>query len=109
MARHRLVDDGQTVTLDLHGATVPEAVQLAEAAIVQAARHGRATVRLVHGASTSESGDRTTIRSELRRLLAAGAFARHVSSSYLMEGAMTLGIAPAPSPVRGYVRLADLL
>lgn len=109
VALPRLDDDGQTVTLDLHGATVDEAVRLAEAAVVQAARYGRSSLRLIHGVSTWEGGDRRTIKGELHRLLDAGAFDRHVASTYTTEGALTFGIAPAPSPVTGRIRLNDLL
>lgn len=49
----RLDDDGQTVTLDLHGATVDEALRLAERTVQRAAARGRAQVRLIHGHSTS--------------------------------------------------------
>lgn len=106
--RPHLSDDGHVVTLDLHGARVDEAVRLVDALIVEAARHGRPTVKVIHGASTDEHGDRRTIRSELRRHLEAGAYDQHVASSYLEDGSMTLGLAPAPFPAGGTLRLADL-
>ena len=49
----RVDDDGQTVTLDLHGAPVDEAVRLARRLVREAARRGRRTVKIVHGQSTS--------------------------------------------------------
>jgi hypothetical protein len=73
MARPTLTDDGATVTLDLHGATVEEALRLVRRAAALAARRGRGTLRVVHGASTSDprTGNRT-IKHALHALLDAG-------------------------------------
>jgi DNA-nicking Smr family endonuclease len=48
-----LRDDGHTVTLDLHGATVREAERLTDTTLRLAAARGRSSVKLIHGASTS--------------------------------------------------------
>ena len=105
----QLKDDGQTITLDLHGARVTEAERLAEAVVIEAARHGRATVRLIHGVSTSEWGDgRRTIKSAIHEMLDDGEFQRHVASVVRGDGHVLLGIAPAPRPIPGRVRLQDL-
>ena len=108
LPRPSLSDNGHTVTLDLHGASVDEAVRLVEALIVQAARHGRATVKIIHGTSTSESGERRTIKNAVRRHLADGDYDRHVASSHLDEGSILLGLAPAPRPTQRALRLSDL-
>lgn len=107
MARPRLDDDGQALTLDLHGATVDEAMRLAEAVTLQAARYGRATVRLIHGSSTTGAGVRT-IKRALYDALDHGEFDRHVTTSFRDEDVLRLAIAPSPSPINGRVRLADL-
>ncbi len=60
----RLTDDGQTVTLDLHGARVDEALQMARRALSLSAQRGRKRVDLVHGGSTTD-GVTHTIKSEL--------------------------------------------
>lgn len=104
----RLTDDGQTVTLDLHGARVDEAERLAMAVVAEAARHGRRTVRLVHGHSTTD-GARRTIKTALHDLLDDGDFAPYATSHVLGDGHLLLGIAPSPSPASGRLRLADLL
>ena len=104
----RLDDDGQSVTLDLHGVRVPDALDLAHSVVVQAARYGRHTVRLIHGTSTADRGVAQTIKGALHDALEEGAFDRHVTSSFRGEGMLTLGIAPAPSPRPGRLRLADL-
>lgn len=104
----RLDDDGRTVTLDLHGARVADALDLAESVVVQAARFGRATVRLVHGTSTADRGAERTIKGALHDALDAGDYDRHVTSSFKMDGMLVLGLAPAPSPRTGRLRLSDL-
>ncbi len=109
MARPRLDDDGQTVTLDLHGARVAEAERLIVAAVVAAARHGRRTLRVVHGHSTTDPwGETRTIKSALHRLLDGGALSPHVTQSVRGEGHLLLGLAPAPRPLAARLRLADL-
>lgn len=104
----RLDDDGQRITLDLHGAAVGRAVEIAEATIVEAARHGRQTVRIVHGASTAERGEGRTIRSALREAVEAGDFDRHVTTYVFDDGSMLLGLAPSPRPVGTRIRLVDV-
>ena len=105
----RLDDDGQTVTLDLHGARVDEAERLALAAVVEAARRGRQTLRLVHGHSTTDRwGEARTIKTVLHRLVDEGTFGRHVASCVRGEGHLLLGLAPSPSPVQGRIALSSL-
>ncbi|MGB3544294.1 Smr/MutS family protein [Rubrivirga sp.] len=103
-----LDDDGTTVTLDLHGATVDDALRLTDAAIVEAARHGRTTIRVIHGASTTDAGAHRTIKTALLDALEDGEYDRHVTTDVRMEGMMILGLAPAPSPARDRMRLSDL-
>lgn len=102
----RLDDDGYAVTLDLHGARVAEALDLAEDVITAAARAGRSTVRVVHGHSTSD-GDRQTIKTELLAEIDRGTFAPHVASALRAEGHVLLGLGASAhrSPTR--LRLAD--
>ena len=107
MARPHLVDDGRAVTLDLHGARVDEALDLVDALVAEAARRGRTTVRVVHGASTSGTRERT-IKSAVHDALDAGDFAPHVTSAFRQEGAVLLGLAPAAAPLPGRLTLADL-
>ena len=109
MPRPSLFDDGTTVTLDLHGASIPEALRLAEAAVIESARHGRSSLRVVHGASTTDPlGATRTIKTELHDALDRGAWAPHVTSQYRAEGLVLLGLAPAPNPARGRIRLDSL-
>ncbi|HYE96654.1 MAG TPA: Smr/MutS family protein [Rubricoccaceae bacterium] len=69
----RLTDDGATVVLDLHGATVEEALRAARRALVLAMGAGRHRLDLVHGASTTDPyGAQRTIKSALYDWLDAG-------------------------------------
>ena len=108
MPRPRLDDDGQTVTLDLHGARVAQALDLALAAAERASERGRRTLRLVHGLSTSEAGAGRTIRAGLYDAWDAGDFDRWAVDAVRMEGVLVLSLDPAPSPLAGRLRLADL-
>ncbi len=53
MSQPSLRDDGQVVTLDLHGISVAEAVRLADAVVRESSKLGRTSVRIVHGSSTT--------------------------------------------------------
>ena len=104
----RLADDGRAVTLDLHGATVDEAERLTRAAVREAARRGRATLRVVHGHSTTDRwGEARTIKSMLHDLLDARELAPHVAQSVRAEGRVLLGLAPAARSVPARLTLAD--
>ena len=108
MPRPRLDDDGQSVTLDLHGARVAEALALALAAAERAAGHGRRTLRLVHGLSTTEAGAHRTVKTELADAWASGDFDRWAVDAVQMEGVLVLSLDAAPSPLAGRLHLADL-
>lgn len=104
----RIDDDGQRVTVDLHGVSVERALEVADAAIIESARRGRSTLRLIHGASSYERGADFTIRGELEHAVDDGRFDRHVTSVVEDETSMLLGLAPAPRPASGLIQLADI-
>ena len=109
IATPRLDDDGQTLTLDLHGARVDDAERLAAATVIEAARHGRQSVRIIHGSSTTDrDGGNRTIKTALYALLDSGGLSRHVASAFRDEGRVLLAIAPAPRPVPGRIRWQDV-
>jgi DNA-nicking Smr family endonuclease len=108
MARPRLEDDGTAVTLDLHGATVDEALRLVRRAAALAAQRGRATLRVVHGTSTSDPRARNrTIRHALHDLLDEGGLPQ-AHGAFRAEGytAISLGLAARRDPTP--IRLSDL-
>ena len=87
----RLTDDGIRPELDLHGCTVNEALHLARQLIIESARRGRDSVRLIHGKSTSTPGKRT-IKSELTELIDSGGLSLHVSGAFKSEGHMIVAL-----------------
>lgn len=102
MPAPRLHDDGQTVTLDLHGARVDEALELTRRVLRLAARRGRHQVRLIHGASTSDVRYRNrTIRHALLDALDAGTLP-HVTAAWPAEGhlLLSLDVTARPDPAR---------
>lgn len=105
MARPSLTDDGRAVTLDLHGARVAEAEGLIRRTVALAAARGRATLRVVHGASTSDPLARNrTVRHALHDLLDDGVLRPWVTSAVRSDGQALLALAAAlrrdPTPLR---------
>ena len=101
----RIDDDGQTVTLDLHGASVDEAVTLATRLVREAARRGRRTVKIIHGQSTSSRlYQNRTIKNALHDLLDRGTLDSTVSTVWRADGHLLLSLdvtaAADPSPIR---------
>lgn len=109
MAYPRLHDDGITVTLDLHGAAVHDAVALAQATVHEAARRGRHSVKLIHGSSTSRRQyANRTIKHALHDLLDAGALASFVYSSLRAEDYLTVSLSVTTPPDPAPIRLLDV-
>lgn len=104
----RLDDDGRSVTLDLHGARVDEALALVSDVAAAAARAGRSTVRVVHGHSTTDPlGGTRTIKSALLEALDRGALDAHVASDLRSDGHVLLGLTAAGRPSPSRLRLTD--
>ena len=104
MPHPRLSDDGTTVTLDLHGAAVDEGLRLVRRAAALAAARGRTTLRVVHGASTSDPRARNrTLKHALHDLLASGSLPE-AQSTFPAEGftliGLHLGARRDPTPIR---------
>lgn len=103
----RLNDDGNAVTLDLHGVTVDDAERLIQRTARIAASRGRGRLTVIHGASTSDIRYRNrTIRHALYDLLDSGAL-EDVTSDFRNEGSCLLGLAAGPSDSRR-ITLADI-
>ena len=99
-----LHDDGQTVTLDLHGATIAEAERLATAAVRAASHRGRQQVKLIHGHSTS--GGPRSIRQALYNLLDAGTLP--VVDAWRGTGHLLLSLPLATRSDPARLRMLDL-
>lgn len=106
----RLDDDGHTATLDLHGATVEEALVLAERLVREAARRGRSSVKLIHGQSTSSRlYHNRTIKHSLYDLLDRGALDDVVAHAWRADGHLLLALDVTASSDPTPIRLRDIL
>jgi len=95
--------------LDLHGASVAEAIRLTTRVVRASARRGRSSVKVVHGHSTSKPGVFTqTIKRALHDLVDAGTLDDVVVHSWRAEGhlLLSLDVTQPPNPAR--LRLADV-
>lgn len=110
MARPTVSDDGSTVTLDLHGATVNEAMQLIYAAVREANARGRSSLRIIHGSSTSDArtGNRT-IKHELLAELDGGSLSRLITGTVRLENETLLSLPIGVSGHRGRISMLDLV
>ncbi|NNF58289.1 MAG: Smr/MutS family protein [Rhodothermaceae bacterium] len=104
----RLSDDGSTVTLDLHGARVEEALALVRRVIDAARVRGRSAVRVVHGASTSDPLTRNrTIKHALYDELDDGGLPG-ITDAIRFEGETLLSLPPGAPRNPSRLRLLDL-
>lgn len=100
-------DDGSMVTVDLHGLTVDEAIDVTYQTVRLAQDRGRASVKLIHGWSTTRPG-RRTIKTALHDLLdegMLGASATNVirSRSHIV---LSLDLTVSSDPTR--INLSDV-
>lgn len=109
MASLHLDDDGAAVTLDLHGATVDEAVSLSLRTVRLAAERGRMRVTLIHGASTTRQGAYRTIKRALHDLLDEGAFAPHATEGWRADGHLVLSLGVTTSSDATPITLRDVM
>lgn len=104
MATPQLKDDGHVVTLDLHGATVDEAVDLTYRTLRLAEERGRTRLKLIHGSSTTEAGATRTIKSALYDLLDRGELGAHATNVIRSQNTLVLALdltaTGDPTPIR---------
>jgi len=109
MPTPRLHDDGASVTLDLHGATVDEAVDLSLQTVRLAATRGRSSVKLIHGSSTTRRAPhRRTIKRALHELLDNDAFPAQATEAWRAEDYLVLALDVAATPDPTKIRLLDV-
>lgn len=91
MGTPQLDDDGNVVTLDLHGATVEEAIDLTYRTLRLAKDRGRTRLKLIHGSSTTV-GNRRTIKSALHDLLDRGKLGSHATNIIRSQNSLVLAL-----------------
>jgi hypothetical protein len=103
MGTPELDDDGRIVTLDLHGATVDEAIDLTYRALRLAENRGRTRLKLIHGSSTT-GGNRRTIKSALHDLLDRGKLGRSATNVIRSQNSLVLALdltaTTDPTPIQ---------
>lgn len=103
MATPQLKDDGSKVTLDLHGLSVDEAIDLTYSTLRLAEDRGRNRLKVIHGSSTTQAGQHRTIKSELHALLDRGSLAAHATTVVRSRDTLTFVLdltAPSnPTPI----------
>lgn len=110
MPAPRLTDDGRTVTLDLHGVRVDDAERLILRTAALAAERGRASLTVIHGASTSSDLYRNrTIRHALYDLLDDGALGRWVTGEVRFDGRTVLALDVLTTPDTRRLSVRDLM
>ncbi len=88
----RLEDDGTTVTLDLHGLTVDDALSVTRHTLQLAEERGRATLKVIHGHSTSGMPGQRTIKTALYRELEHGFLSHYQTNHHRETGALLLSL-----------------
>ena len=103
MSGPRLDDDGASVTLDLHGMTVDDAIDLTYRTLRLAEDRGRRQLTLIHGSSTS-GGERRTIKGALHNLLDRGSLGVHSANVMRRQNQLVLSLdlttGSDPTPIR---------
>lgn len=108
-ARPTLKDQGHVVVLDVHGATVDEALQLIRGTLYLAQERGRGSVRVVHGGSTSDgAGLKRTIKNSVNHCLERGEWDHLISGYQSHYGSTTLYLMLGNNTDHRKIRLRDI-
>lgn len=103
MPTPQLDDDGSTVTLDLHGLSVDEAIDLTYRTLRLVEDRGRNRLKVIHGSSTTQGTERRTIKSALHDLLDRGNLASHATTVIRSRDTLTLALdltaSSDPTPI----------
>lgn len=90
MEAPQLDDDGDIVTLDLHGVTVDKALDLTYRTLRLAEDRGRSQLKLIHGSSTTTAGRGRTIKNALYDRLDRGPLEAHATDVLRSRDILTL-------------------
>lgn len=108
MGTPQLDDDGTVVTLDLHGATVDEAIDLTYRTLRLAEDRGRTRLKLIHGSSTTVEGEARTIKSALYDLLDRGELGAHATNVIRSKNSLVLALDLTATTDATPIRLRDV-
>lgn len=108
MGRPQLEDDGKIVTLDLHGATVEEALDMTYRTLRLAEERGRSRLKLIHGSSTTTDRHSRTIKSALYDLLDQGKLGAHATNVIRSQNTLVLALDLTTTTDRTPIQLRDV-
>ena len=108
MGTPKIDDDGRIVTLDLHGATVDEAIDLTYQTLRLAQDRGRTRLKIIHGSSTTDGSNRRTIKSALHDLLDRGKLGRHATNVLRSQNTLVLSLDLTASTDPTPIQLRDI-
>jgi DNA-nicking Smr family endonuclease len=108
MATPTLEDDGRIVTLDLHGLSIDEAIDLTYSTLRLAEDRGRNRLKVIHGSSTTEGPHSRTIKSALHNLLDQGNLASHGTSVRRSRDTLTFVLDLTAAPDSTPIKLRDV-
>lgn len=108
MGTPQLDDDGTVVTLDLHGATVDEAIDMTYRTLRLAEDRGRTRLKLIHGSSTTAAGETRTIKSALYDLLDRGELGVHATNIIRSQNTLVLALDLTATTDATPIRLRDV-
>lgn len=108
MGRPQLEDDGDIVTLDLHGATVEEALDMTYRTLRLAEERGRSRLKLIHGSSTTTGRKSRTIKSALYDLLDQGKLDAHATNVIRSQNTLVLALDLTTTTDRTPIQLRDV-
>ncbi|MES3631025.1 MAG: Smr/MutS family protein [Longimonas sp.] len=104
----RLDDDGTTVTLDLHGLTVDEALSVTKQTLNLAEDRGRATLRIIHGHSTSGGIAPRTIKTALHDALDTGFLHPYREACHRQQGVLLISLGITAGAQDQPIRATDV-
>ena len=104
----RLDDDGTTVTLDLHGLTIDEALAVTRRTLDLAEARGRATLKVIHGHSTTGMTGQKTIKTALYDALDQGFLQGYQSNHHRQQGALILALGIGKTEAADRIRPTEV-
>ena len=108
MGTPQIEDDGSVVTLDLHGATVNEAIDMTYRTLRMAEERGRSRLKLIHGSSTTIGRSTRTIKSALHDLLDRGELGSHATNVIRSQNSLVLALDLTASSDPTPIQLRDI-
>ncbi len=104
-----LRDDGEIVSIDLHGLNIDDAISICKKGIAEAYYRGRDKIKLIHGSSTSSlQFVNSTIKYRLYDLLQESSVQKQTSFVLKYEDYCVIGLRPDFEIDRDRITILDI-